>query len=252
VNGSAGGSVSGSAGGSAGGSVSGSPRALAAEPLPLLTSHSRWTRLAQAWGERFAPCRFDNFVVYHDDQTAVLTAMQRFAASVRQRVDRGDNLLLYGSAGTGKDHLLASMVRRAVMLDGVPVDWVCGASVWDAFRWAKSPEAFRNWRRRWIRPAVLAVSDLLPADTDLLPEERRALLSVVDARYRRRRPTWATVSVGDDAAAIERLGVCLLDRFRDAGLVLTLRWPSFRARRMNEQAGIGLESTPGDPHSRAD
>jgi hypothetical protein len=54
------------------------------------------------------------------------------------------------------------------------------------------------------------------------------LFEVADTRNGRKRPTWTTLNVVDNAEADRRLGPAIADRLRHDAIDLECRWPSYR------------------------
>jgi DNA replication protein DnaC len=57
-----------------------------------------------------------------------------------------------------------------------------------------------------------------------------SLFSVIDARYRARKPTWITLNTETPQEAEFRLGTPIVDRLRDRSLRVFCDWPSWRQR----------------------
>jgi DNA replication protein DnaC len=81
---------------------------------------------------------------------------------------------------------------------------------------------------RFTKPAVLILSDLAPPAGDATDFQRNAIFRLIDRRYRDLRPTWVSLNVSGGAEAENRVGAQVIDRLRDAALILPCNWPSFR------------------------
>lgn len=190
---------------------------------------------------RFADCRFSNYRVYDDRQAPVHAAVQLFAAQLDARISAGDSLLLWGSVGTGKDHLLSAMIHRATER-GVAVRWEHGVSLAEELGEIRGSGRLSAAILDRVEPPVLAISEVVPAAGELTASWYRTLFRIVDLRYRRRQPTWLTLTVCAPESATTRLGSAIVDRLRDGGLCLGCHWPSYRSRRSSDP--VELELSP--------
>ena len=173
-------------------------------------------------GARYADCTFESFQVTHADQEAVV---RRLAA---YDWERRPNVLLFGPKGTGKDHLLAALVRRATDLG---VEWRNGLDLFGEWRdlvGGDKPERERDALAPLVAADVLALSDPLPPSGELTAWQQQMLARVVDGRYRALRPTWATLNVQGREDFESRLGPLIADRLRDGAVALFCNWPSYR------------------------
>jgi len=64
-------------------------------------------------GKRFIDRRFDNFIT-EEYNTEALHVCYNYVASIKERLQDGKGLLLMGPVGTGKTHLVASMIHEAI------------------------------------------------------------------------------------------------------------------------------------------
>src|SRR5262245_5890875 len=158
--------------------------------------------LARRMGRRYGPDRatLDGYrVEYHEQAEAVkvVKAVARNAAAAG-RDARG--IVLYGTVGTGKDHLLAALLY-AVADAGLSASWVNGQEVYSRFRDAMdSKKSEESIMAGFTSPQVLGISDPIPPVID--PHKPTAwrtelLFRVIDRRYRDCRPTWMTVNAQD-------------------------------------------------------
>lgn len=184
-------------------------------------------------GRRYADCRLDNFELtenrlHRPKQREVVGRIQGVVDAVDAEIDAGRNVALFGPVGTGKDHLLAAMVRAACMA-GRSVEWVNGVDLFGDVRDAiDSEKAEAHLLSQWTAPDVLAISDPLPPWGPLTPFQAQILFRIVDRRYRDRKPVWITANFADGKEAGERLGVQVVDRIRDGAVQLYCAWPSYR------------------------
>ena len=143
-------------------------------------------------------------------------------------VRAGHGILLYGSTGTGKDHLLIGLARELI-LNGCQILWVNGIDLQ-----ARMREAIRTndgedrvldgyWDAR-----VLVLSDPMPPSGVLTDYQAATLYRMIDHRYRHLLPVWCSLNVADAQEARERLGAAIVDRLRDGALAIECNWPSYR------------------------
>lgn len=188
-----------------------------------------WSAVVRSAGKRYANCRLDNFEADSEAQTAALAALRGYAGQMPDRVKAGQGLLLFGTSGTGKDHLLIGLAYEAIYRHGYRVARVSG------------PELFRSVRDTFDGRAseasaigvyqsapILILSDPVPPRGSLTDWQASLLYDVVDARYADARPTWCSINVATAREANERLTPAIVDRLRDGALVIRCDWPSWR------------------------
>jgi len=206
-------------------------------------AHSRACALNHAallrqMGTRFHPDRvsLDSYEVTTDRQRWVLGQLRDLADRLPEAIRQGECLVLYGSPGTGKDHLMASLLHLAAGKHGFSAGWVAGARFYARFRdlmQARRGEAgevalidsFTSW-------TVLGISDPIPPATDPTGWAVNQLQAVVNARYEFLRPTWITANVKTVEELKDKLSVQLYERLADQGCVLPCFWPTHRAPRV--------------------
>lgn len=181
-------------------------------------------------GTRYRACSLSNYQTSGVDQAGVLTQLKSYADELPAQVGLGTNIMLHGPPGTGKDHLLAAMVREAGG-DKIGVEWTDGADLYGAMRdRISSDDDESEFLRRFTAPQVLAISDPLPPMGAVTDFQRILLFRVIDRRYRDVRPTWMTLNVKDRREAESRLSPNIIDRLGEGALVLSCNWPSWRSK----------------------
>jgi len=185
-------------------------------------------RLLPARGARYLDRTFSNYVANYPAQKKVLATLRRYAAELPEHVKAGRNLLVIGTVGTGKDHLLAAVARRAVLAHGIHVLWATGSALFNAFR--QEVDGSDAASRRCREAAILAISDPIPPAGTLTPFVAERLFGVIDARYSARKSTWVTCNVAGRSELEQAVGVQTVDRLIDGALVVTCDWPSYRKR----------------------
>lgn len=187
-------------------------------------------RLWQLRGERYAGCTLENFVADSPEKQQALANVAEFADDIGERIRNGENAVFFGPPGTGKDHLLAALMRRAVERS-YSVAWYGGMSMFGAFRDnIGSEDSEARLVMRFTAPAVLAISDPLPPFGDLTPFQASKLFEIIDWRYSHRKSTWLTMNVKNGDEARQGLGAAIVDRLRHGALVVPCNWESYRSR----------------------
>lgn len=186
--------------------------------------------LRDAGGERFYRCSFAHYVTATPLQVRVLEACKEFASTIKDRLSTGDNLLLYGPVGTGKDHLAFAVCWQAVMAGDVDsAGWINGQSWFGRIRDAMDEKTTEeSLIQRELRPDVLVISDPQPPIGVLTQHQASMLYRLVDARYCERKTTIITINVPSDEEADKRIGAAIWDRMNDRAWKLHCNWPSAR------------------------
>jgi DNA replication protein DnaC len=213
------------------------PSKLAVDPEQRkanLDRHKKEAAIQQDLGPRYAPdrVRFDKFEVYHPAQRDVLDRLQAVADALPEYVSRGAGLILYGSVGTGKDHLLAAMLYQAVSRHGFPCRWANGQEIYGLFRDRMSTEQREaDLLQKYEEPQVLAISDPIPPVGEPTAWNLSQLYRLLDRRYRHLKPTWVTLNARSIQDADTKLSASVFDRLREDAELFACFWPSFRERR---------------------
>lgn len=190
-----------------------------------------WREIITTFGRRYENASLGNFDVYDDKQAAVIGALKHFGERLQSHAELGDGLVLYGPSGTGKDHLLAALMRHAIFHHDMRVEWVDGMVLYGMMRDAiGKDEPEERVLRRFINAKILAVSDPVPPTGALTDFQASTLFRIIDARYRDCRPTWVTINVANGDEAAGRMGVQVVDRLKHGATVLHCNWTSYRAR----------------------
>ena len=204
--------------------------------------------LRRQLSRRYAGCSLENFKLSDDrdvmnKKQTVLAAVQGYVDSLKDRIQDGCGLFLFGPVGCGKDHLLSAEMLETVRR-GFSVAWFNGQDLYRQFRDASTNEASeKQIVDRLTKPAVLALSHPIRPSGDVTPFQRSMHFRVIDRRYRDRRPTWITANVAVRPEADARFGVQLIDRLTDESLSQPCNWPSYRAaRRQDSNRFAGFET----------
>lgn len=188
-------------------------------------------RLGRDMGPRYSEqaASFAGYKMYHAAQKKALASVAEF---VEKRLSRG--LVLYGSVGTGKDHLMAAALYAAL-----------NSGVMSA-RWRTCQDLYGDVRDQMDRrdggkesellmeltaPQILALSDPTPPAGPLSPWRLEFLYRLVDRRYHAMKQTWVTINAKDIEDAEAKLSSQVWDRLQHDADVVPCFWPSFRERR---------------------
>jgi DNA replication protein DnaC len=182
-------------------------------------------------GKRYAETTLRSFVVgtdkYRPQRKAALDKAVQYLTSAKTTILCGKNLVLYGTVGTGKDHLAIS-IAKACCTRGLSARFITGQDLI-----AAAERARRNGQEA-VDPGIrtcrlLVLSDPLPNATTPRADEARHLIQVVDHRYRNMLPTIVTVNATDEKDLRESLRGPLGDRLLGEASTIEMRWPSCRA-----------------------
>jgi DNA replication protein DnaC len=182
----------------------------------------------KAVGPRFASATLESYRVMVAEQRKALDSIRQYAGNIKARVAAGEGIILFGSAGTGKTHLLAAVGKVAIEA-GMTVEWTNGQDLFARFRAAiGGDESEDDIVRELVAADVLVLDDVLPPGGVLTEYQATTVFRTLDCRYRAVRPTWATMNVAGGEEAAHGMGAQVVDRLRDGALTLFCNWPSFR------------------------
>lgn len=191
-------------------------------------------KLATSLGPRYASCTLNGYECYHPRQTEVRAQLVDFAYRMPTVLEAGGGLVLFGDPGTGKDHLVAALLKVAVGQHALDVAWYDAGDLLDRIYFAirsDSEAALRELMVGLHRPHVLAISDPQPPHGSLSDSQLRRLRDVIDRRYRAGLSTWLTTNLDRREDAEKLLTAPVIQRLKEASLVILCDWPSYRERR---------------------
>jgi DNA replication protein DnaC len=193
-----------------------------------------WGQFVRQRGKRYQDCRLETFECSSPKQTTALKAVATYAADCVRNLANGNGLLLFGPCGTGKDHLIAGALHRAICCGAMTnvrksVQFRSGA---DLFGQLRDGIAAGRKESDVVSPLVAAglliLSDVCQSGTSLTDFQQQVLYRVIDRRYLHRRPVWLTANVGSRSQLESMLGVAIVDRVREGSTMVPCDWPSFR------------------------
>lgn len=212
----------------------------------------------RAIGRTLAGATLDTFRIskepaYAKLQRNAMADLRDYQTHLADRLAEGVGLWLAGPCGTGKDHLLCSLLRVGIS-NGL---WIppqpefrdlskeyrepylprhrfryvtSGSSLFAEFRQAMKDETEEATIGRYSRTDLLVLSDPIPPIGSLTPHQAGMLLEIVDRRNRHGRPTWTAVNVANQDEADARMGAAIVDRLQHGAVCLELNWPSYRTQ----------------------
>lgn len=192
------------------------------------------TELIRMLGFRYRQSTLENFELYDPKQQAIVARLAAFAEKMPEHLKGGGGFMLFGDPGTGKDHLLAALLKLAIVLHGLEVLWCDGGDLYDRIHLALQSEGEEEWRRLskiFRKPHVLAISDPQPPQGALTPQQVRRLRDIIDKRYRAGKSTWLTTNIDQRDYAEQLFTKPVMERMKESSAVILCDWPSYRARR---------------------
>lgn len=192
----------------------------------------RWNELVCRIGERYRLCAISALDIYDDRQRKVIEAVEDYGSNLAERVKAGESLVFYGVPGTGKDHMVAALMRLAILAHGFTVEWKNGMDLQGDFRDSMDSKETRESAliKKLVQPDILAISDPVPPFGELTQFQAATLFRIVDGRYRQRKPTWLTMNVASGSELAGKVSEAIVDRLRHGALTLHCEWPSYRRR----------------------
>jgi len=199
--------------------------AIAAEEAAISSAKRKFQNLV---GERYTPCRFETFRCTGKAMRDVLEACEAIAANVAEELDAGRSVVLAGPVGTGKDHLMAAMLREVVRA-GRTCERINGTDLAGQCRDLIGGHATESeFLQRWATVDLLALSD--PEGNREKATEYYAdwLYRIVDYRYRLKKSIWITINASAEKEIAERVGERTWDRIRHNATIIRTNWQTHR------------------------
>lgn len=193
------------------------------------------TEFLDTIGPRYRRVSFESFEVGRDQHTAARTKALRRSREIAEKASEDginrhpENVLFIGPSGTGKDHLMMSMLKQVVE-NGTLVCWRNGQSLYSEFRdLIPSNKSEAACLAPLIRASLLAISDPAPPKGDVSSYGAQLLYQVIEERYRQERPTWMTINALDRKELDRVLGAPIVSRLCHNCELILCEWPDFRA-----------------------
>lgn len=197
-------------------------------------AQSRYHKLMKTLGKRYQDCTLDSFIVrgetreQEQQQKQIVDSLREYCRTIDDQVASGNNVLLFGPKGTGKDHLATCVLKAAVMA-GYTAAWTNGLDWFGTLRDGIDKGSSESAELSKLTvPTVLCISDPLPLFGELTQFQAVQLWRVIDRRYRDLKPTIVTLNVFDRTEAESRMGAALVDRLAHGALALFCNWESHR------------------------
>ena len=173
------------------------------------------------------------------ERTNALNACKRWVDEAPERVAGGRGIVLAGTVGSGKDHLLVATLRAAAARWSIACHWI---NCRDLFAMERDRigrgEQSDSVMLNLANVELLALSDPLPAKGELGEYLADFLYRLIRKRVDNMRPTMLSVNVLTDDQGYTRLGPPTWDRFKERADLIICQWPGFRgeARVVNRKA----------------
>ena len=185
-------------------------------------------------GTRYARCTLGNFAVVLPKQGDVVAALRGYVDEFPGHYKAGDGIMLFGPAGTGKDHLAVgtcvAIYDRWTQWSGRRgIAFATGLSLYQTIR-DRMKEDLTEWKalKPLIDASLLLLSDPLPPRGPLTDWQASVLLEIIDGRYRALRPTIVTLNIASGRRVTSEWGAQTLDRLKDGTSSFYCDWPSHR------------------------
>jgi DNA replication protein DnaC len=180
---------------------------------------------------KYAECKFENYSIYDRMQSEIHEAVSKIDPN--RLVETGGGIVLYGNPGTGKDHLIAALMYKAIATYGHACRWINGRAWFGRARdmIIKEDKPERIMLKAETSPAILTIADPIPLNGAHLSNWNLDLLyQVIDERYRSRRPTCVTINLHSEDAIRDHLSGPVADRLFHNATLLKCTWQSFRRK----------------------
>lgn len=194
----------------------------------LNTIHGYTRELVQARGSRYADCTLTNFGCDTDKQAQAVERLVGYCRELKENAAKGLGVFLFGSCGTGKDHLAMGVAKAFIAATSKPVIWVSGAMLFeklrDSFDGKKSESEVLG---RYASASLLWLSDPIPVKGELTQYQAEALYRLVDERYNHRRPVLVTANI-EAGTADTAMGPAIARRLRESTMQIHCNWNQFK------------------------
>lgn len=189
--------------------------------------------LLTSMGSLYEDCTATNYEATSEKQRKLVAALRDYAENMPAEVAAGNGVVLFGSAGTGKDHLLSALSRVAILKHGLTIEWRNGMDLYGEMRdRIRNDKVEKDLVWALVKPDILYLSDPLPPSGDLSPYQASMLQRILDGRIRNHKPVWVSMNVQTGEEADRRMGPALVDRLKPGAVCCHCDWESHRKPRM--------------------
>lgn len=180
----------------------------------------------------YAKCEFSNFEITDRQQPEAIESIKTYLRYLGRHWPCKSGVMLFGTPGTGKDHML-------VAAGALAAQFLC-----KSVEWRNCQKLFGHWRsrigdgttdeefvNRLTKADILILSDPLKLTEESLENFDRTLLyDILESRQGVSKPTWLSANVADIAELERKVGGAVADRMVNQACVLNFRWESYRRR----------------------
>jgi len=182
-------------------------------------------------GKRYRGKGFDQYLPTCSDAKAVKAKCQGFARTFEDRLAAGDNLLMLGNFGTGKNALAAAICQE-IALGGFSSVHTTVLKMLRRIKstWhKKSDELEQDVIDAFILPDLLVVDEIgVQFDT---VSEKLLIFEALNGRYEEQKPTILISNLVELADLSTFLGARVMDRMREGQTgILRFTWESYRGK----------------------
>lgn len=180
-------------------------------------------------GARYRDATFSDYLPTCDQAKQILAKCQAYAETFQDRLSGGDNLIMLGNYGTGKNTLSAAICNR-IALDGYQSLHTTAIRIIRRIRetWGRkdSEQTEQQVINSFTLPDLLVVDEIgVQVGSD---DEKRLLFEALNGRYEDKKPTVLISNLRLEGLKAF-MGERLLDRFYEgSGAVLQFTWQSYR------------------------
>lgn len=175
---------------------------------------------------RFFGQSLETYKAEHASQSKVVKRLAGCVERIDEFVDSRVGLVLWGRIGTGKDHLICSVLRAAADI-AKTVRWIEGLELYTKASSAWKDGTRDSYLNQFLRCDVLAISDPVFI-RNWSPAKAETLAEVVRSRYDAGKRTWITANAKDLAQLREMCVPDVYDRLTERAVVEHCSWGSYR------------------------